>query len=87
MNFGQNQKIRFMGVKNFWTCSTTTFGHLHSIKLTSLNEILRFKKKIQRSQSVHDMKKLAAQINPHEGIECISTLILKFYNTKKANIK
>ena len=28
-NFGQVQKIRFVGVKIFWLCSNPNFGHLH----------------------------------------------------------
>ena len=36
MNFGQIQKLRFVGVKIFWSCSTMTFGHLHWVMLTSL---------------------------------------------------
>ena len=36
VNFGQIQKLRFVGVKHFRSCSTTTFGHLHSVMLTSL---------------------------------------------------
>ena len=39
VNFGQIQKLRFVGVKNFWSCSTTNFGDLHSVKLTSLINI------------------------------------------------
>ena len=37
VNFDKNKKIRFVGVKNFRSCSTTTFGHLHKVKLTSLS--------------------------------------------------
>ena len=29
VNFGQVQKIRFDGVKNFQSCSNPNFGHLH----------------------------------------------------------
>ena len=34
VNFGQIQKLRFVGVKIFRSCSTMTFGHLHSVMLT-----------------------------------------------------
>ena len=37
MDFGQIQKLRLVGVKNCRSCSTTTFGHLHAVKLTSLH--------------------------------------------------
>ena len=29
VNFGQVQKIRFVGMKIFWSCSNPNFGHLH----------------------------------------------------------
>ena len=36
VNFSQVQKIRFVGVKIFWSCSNPNFGHLHwSCKLAS----------------------------------------------------
>ena len=47
MNFGQNQKLRFEGVKNFRSCSTMTFGHLHSVKLTRLTYSIKYKIFIQ----------------------------------------
>ena len=42
MNFGQILKLRFVGLKIFRSCSTTTFGHLHSVKLTSLKNFPRY---------------------------------------------
>ena len=36
VNFGQIPKLRFVVVKNFRSCSIPTFGHLHSVKLTSI---------------------------------------------------
>ena len=40
VNFGQVQKIRFVGVNIFWSCSNPNFGELHwsssSVMLTSL---------------------------------------------------
>ena len=55
VNFGQTQKLRFVGVKSFWSCSTTTFGHLHSVKLTSLKFYLKV---IIENKSFCDEKKI-----------------------------
>ena len=41
VNFGQIQKLRFVSAKIFWKFSTTAFGHLHLVLLTSLNETPR----------------------------------------------
>ena len=51
MNLGQIQKLRFVGVKNFRSCSTTTFGYLHLVMLITL-------KVVSKQDKIHHFNKL-----------------------------